>query len=185
MKSYYEPPLCETWQSDEDCKNCPNTDCANNTSVGLVAECIYLPKQVSDIFNMYGGVEVCVNRILDEWSMGNFDIGGKPAIQLKTQCRRYDIVIRNVDYIELRKLYPSNSSKLSLRRLCEWYVTNELYAEWTDCGCDSANTQYQNALARAAESITNLEKYSNGKNQTEIQQLSNIIRNLIVKSLRS
>lgn len=143
-------------------------------------ETVYLSRNISNVFNYYGGVEKCINRILDMASNGEFDITNKPAIQERTDCRRYKIRITNEDYISLRKLYPQKSSTLSLRRLCEWFVYNELYIDWTpESEKFNANTLYKNQLtATALELQKLLARCPNDKSQ-KVREIMRKLKELL------
>lgn len=144
----------------------------------FMVEDLYLSKDVANVFNVYGGVEKSVNRILDEASTGAFDIMDKPAIAHKSSCRRYRITIHNKDYIDLRKMYPINSSKVSLRRLCEWYVDNELYTEWEPTGeFDDGSTKYKEKILDVMLAICDLQVHAGTKNK---EQLSELLKNISI-----
>lgn len=149
----------------------------------MICEELYLAKDIADIFDAYGGVEVCVNRILDEASQGKFDLMNKPAITHKDQCRRYTIAIRNQDYIDLRQIYPANSAKISLRRLCEWYVSNEMYIEWEPVKAfNPPLSKYKKSIIYSITAATELQRTSNNKNAKEINEILNLLKQIYTEN---
>lgn len=70
-----------------------------------------------------------VNKILDEYTVGNIDIVNKPMCPSLEGTRRYCVNINNEDYEELYLQYGPTSPYISLRRLLYWFVDEEIYEE--------------------------------------------------------
>lgn len=95
---------------------------------------VYLEPEVHDVLCVYGELEEVVNRILDAGTEGAFDISNKPNYYKdRSNCNRYEVLIKNEEYISLKNRFPINSSKISLRRLLQWFVYEEVYNDlgWT------------------------------------------------------
>ena len=94
----------------------------------MILVSVYLEPEIHDTLCMFGELDEVVNRILNEGSMGKFDITNKPNYYSgRVNCNRYEIMVNNEDYINLKSKYPINSSKISLRRLLQWFVYDEVF----------------------------------------------------------
>lgn len=87
---------------------------------------VYLHDEIASILKCYGTIDEVVNRVLDEASSGAFDFEDKPSAPDRSGARRYDVDVKNNDYLEVYRMCP-NSHKISLRRLLYWFVENEMY----------------------------------------------------------
>lgn len=95
-------------------------------------ENLYIHPSAADVLYCFGEIGDVVNRIIDELYARNVDIESccrEPAPD-QSGCRHYKVDIKNADYEALRAAYPAKSSKVSLRRLVNWFVVNEMYFEW-------------------------------------------------------
>ena len=62
---------------------------------------IYLHKQIVDVLRCYGDLEEVINKILQEAANGKFDVMNKPPCPDRTGAGRYDIDIKEPNYLEL------------------------------------------------------------------------------------
>lgn len=90
---------------------------------------IYLHQYVVDILGQYGELQDVINKILNEASVGKFSFEDKPACASRDGASRYDVDVTNKEYLELIMTYPTNSPRISLRRLVYWFVDNEIMYE--------------------------------------------------------
>lgn len=88
---------------------------------------VYLHDEIRAVLCCYGTLDEVVNRVLDAGSAGEFDLMNKPQIPTRDGAGRYDVDVTNEEYLELLRLHPHNSTKVSLRRLLYWFVENEMY----------------------------------------------------------
>lgn len=88
---------------------------------------VYLHEEMRAILCCYGTLDDVVNKILDAGTAGEFDIMDKPNIGVREGARRFDVDIKNEEYLALMRTHPHNSTKISLRRLLYWFVENEMY----------------------------------------------------------
>ena len=97
---------------------------------------VYLHSHIVDTLRTYGRLDDVVNAMLDEADNGMFNVIDKPNCESRDGASRYSIEITNESYIALVESYPTNSSRVSLRRLIYWFVENEIYEE---CGWSTNN----------------------------------------------
>lgn len=90
---------------------------------------VYLHKDRVDVLKMFGNLNDVVNKILDEYDNGKIDIENKPECESRIGASRYNINIRNENYVDMLMSYGIKSKQISLRRLLYWFVDNEIYNE--------------------------------------------------------
>lgn len=125
---------------------------------------VYLHRSYVDILAQYGTLEEVINRILQEASEGNFSVEDKPPCGSREGAARYEVNVTNAEYLELLELYPTNSSKVSLRRLIYWFVDNDMMNEcgWTPAYRYIASThlKYVNQYSKTYCELAKLKKYA-------------------------
>ena len=89
----------------------------------------YFHDYIVETLEMYGELSDVINKILDASDEGHFDIIDKPACESREGCNRYNIRIRNENYLTLLKRRGVKSKSISLRRLVYWFVDNEMYEQ--------------------------------------------------------
>lgn len=123
---------------------------------------VYLHDEIYGILKCYGDLSDVVNRILDAASEGHFSVMDKPVIPNRDGAKRFDVDVTNEEYLELVKLYPPNSVKISLRRLLYWFAENEMYdfLGWEVVANykDNRTIQFERLVKRIRQ---NLEKLKN------------------------
>lgn len=87
---------------------------------------VYLHDEICAVLKCFGTLDEVTNRILDSASEGIFDVENKPQVVERSGAKRYNIDVRNEDYLELYRI-RRNSPSISLRRLLYWFVENEMY----------------------------------------------------------
>lgn len=122
------------------------------------SENVYIHPSAVDILYCFGDINTVVNKIIDELYARNVDIESccKEPAPNQSGCRHYQIVINNADYNALRAAYPAKSYKVSLRRIINWFVVNEMYFEWgwepireyTSNEIDTVNKRINDVISR-------------------------------------
>ena len=88
---------------------------------------LYLHNDVTDVLKMYGNLNDVINKILDESSAGSFDVQNKPPCRNRDGASRYNVDVKNEDYLSMLESFGIKSKQISLRRLIYWFVENEIY----------------------------------------------------------
>ena len=89
---------------------------------------VYLQDDVANVVLCFGNtMDEAVANILN--AIDKFDAGfeDKPFYGMREGARRYNIVVTNQSYIELLNLRGANNPRVSLKRILEWFVYEELY----------------------------------------------------------
>lgn len=143
---------------------------------------VYLNNEVHDILTMFGSLEEVVNRILDEGEKGSFNIMDKPNYGSREGANRYNINITNATYIEMVQRFPINSSRISLRRLLQWFVYEEIY---NNLGWKIVK-KYTSKLDERVRKQKNIvetrlllmKKYCNNKQQVIVDEMLKLLKEL-------
>lgn len=143
---------------------------------------VYLHEEIYSILRCYGDIDVVVNKVLDEASKGSFDVMDKPTVPSRDGARRFDVDIRNRDYLELLQAYPPNSARISLRRLLYWFVENEMYEmldwELVDTYRDKNYGKRMDLIKNIRQNLEKLCTICTGKTREDAERALNLIQGL-------
>lgn len=143
---------------------------------------VYLHEEMRAILCCYGTLDDVINRILDAGSEGEFDIMDKPNIGAREGARRFDVDIRNEEYLELMRSYPPNSSKISLRRLIYWFIENEMYEmlgwEPVNDYVDRSEVKKNKLIKRVRQDLEALITVVDSDNYSNVETALQIIKDL-------
>ena len=90
---------------------------------------IYLHKYVVDTLQLFGSLDETINRILQAGADGDIEILDRPPCINRDGAARYSVDITQRDYLELLECYPTNSPKVSIRRIIYWFVDFAIYEQ--------------------------------------------------------
>lgn len=90
---------------------------------------IYLHKYIVDTLKLFGNLEETINKILQAGADGDIEILDRPPCTNRDGASRYEIDITQQDYLELLECYPTNSPKVSIRRIIYWFVDFAIYEQ--------------------------------------------------------
>ena len=106
----------------------------------------------------------------------------KPVIPNRDGASRYTVDVTNDDYIQLVRMYPENSVRVSLRRLLYWFVENEMYdfLDWEVISDykDENTVQFERLLVRARQTTEKLQKYAPIEHRDSIENMLMIIKSM-------
>lgn len=144
---------------------------------------VYLHKEIASILKCYGAnLSEAVNKVLDAASQGHFSVMDKPVIPNRDGASRYTVDVTNDDYIQLVRMYPENSVRVSLRRLLYWFVENEMYdfLDWEVISDykDENTVQFERLLVRARQTTEKLQKYAPIEHRDSIENMLMIIKSM-------
>lgn len=143
---------------------------------------VYLHEEIRAVLCCYGTLDEAINKVLDAGSQGEFDLMNKPQIPVRDGARRFDVDIKNEEYLELLRLYPHNSTKVSLRRLLYWFVENEMYEMlgWEQV-CDYRDrndAKKERIVKRVRQDLETLLTIADNRDYENVETLLKIIREL-------
>lgn len=101
---------------------------------------IYLHKYIVDTLQLFGSLDETINRILQAGADGEIEILDRPPCINRDGASRYNVDITQRDYLELLECYPTNSPKVSIRRIIYWFVDFAIYEQL----CWKADRKYLN-----------------------------------------
>lgn len=144
---------------------------------------VYLHDEIASVLRCYGSLDDVINKVLDAASDGEFDFEDKPEAPARDGARRYDVDVKNDEYIELHRMFR-NSPKISLRRLLYWFVENEMYevlgwevvAEYID----RMEQKRKKLAAKARQDLESLRSVVKGDSYDIVMQAINLISSLEV-----
>lgn len=143
---------------------------------------VYLHDEIRAILCCYGTLDEVINRILDAGSAGEFDVMNKPQIPVREGASRYEVDIVNEEYLELFRVYPQNSTKISLRRLLYWFVENEMYEmlgwEPVKNYVDRNDVKVARIVKRLRQDLEKLLLVIDSRNYEKVENILNIIKEL-------
>ena len=90
---------------------------------------IYLHKYVVDTLQLFGNLNETINKILQAGADGDIEILDRPPCINRDGASRYNIDITQQDYLELLECYPTNSPRISIRRIIYWFVDFAIYEQ--------------------------------------------------------
>lgn len=126
-----------------------------------MTQSLYLHSDIVYILKLYcGSLQQAVDRILNEYDIGNIDIENKPTCRSREGAGRYDVIVTNRSYLDMVELYGVKSKRISLRRLLYWFVEYEIYNElgWEPIIQDKNNAIYirDRYIEQCKKSLTKL-----------------------------
>lgn len=131
---------------------------------------VYLDQESINILEMYGDINYVTDMILEYMFEQGLTPSQLPSIIIRNNCKRVNIQVTNEDYIALTQLYPTKSSAISLRRVFNWFITNEIYCEWPIKPINTINSKkqdkFENKLLMIKVKLINLNKILNSENLT-------------------
>jgi hypothetical protein len=143
---------------------------------------LYLHDEIYAILRCYGTLDDVVNRVLDAGTEGAFDILDKPKVPDRAGARRFDVDVKNEEYIDAVRRHNYNSPKTSLRRLLYWFVENEMYdvLDWevVDLYKDRYFDKRNKLLQKTRENLEMYMLYSEGSEYEMASEALKIIKDL-------
>lgn len=140
---------------------------------------VYLHSPIAETLKCYGELSEVVNKILSCAEQGIFDIVDMPKCPDRNGASRYDIDVTSEFYISLVESFPTNSPRISLRRLLYWFVEQEMYEqlEWVPT-FPYISKEKSNILKKIGGIESDLHKLLLKLNEEEKQYCRNVILKL-------
>lgn len=141
---------------------------------------VYLSEEVYNVLTMFGELGEVVNKIVDAGMSGKFDIMDKPNYGSRQGNNRFAINIKNEDYINLSRQFAVNSSRISLRRLLQWFVYDEIYNElgWEPIKVYSSKTKekFNKCVLKIESDLIKLQRYSTNYQCNKIKEIIKLLK---------
>lgn len=143
---------------------------------------IYLHKHIAETLMCYGDLSDVVNRILEVSETGVFDVVDVPKCEPRDGATKYFIDVTNETYLALVASFPTNSPRLSLRRLLYWFVEQEMYEvlEWETVNeyVSKDKERILKKLGGIQSDLSKLQKHLNCEEQEIAQEILQQLKNL-------
>lgn len=131
---------------------------------------VYLDQESINLLEMYGDISHVTDMVLEYMFEQGLTPSQLPSVVIRNNCKRVNIQVTNEDYIALTQLYPAKSSAISLRRVLNWFITNEIYSEWPITPTNTINNKkqdkFKSKLLTIKTKLINLNKLLNSENLT-------------------